>query len=129
MSQVKLIEPTDLVWAPPASPGEHVNIGDLSDILDFLAALLGKLFAGKGRGWLGMLVDIGSLADETFAAINGIENVLPTLMNLSNEQRRALVETYAERFDLPNDRAELIVEHMLNIVLEGFQVFSLATQK
>ncbi len=129
MAHIRTATDTDIVWTAPEKPEDKISVADLEDVLDFLAALVSKLFEGTGRGWLRILLDIGDLADETFSAIDGIENVLPALNNLTDEQRQAIMQRYAERFDLPNDRAEAIVERLLNIVLEGWQVYNLATQK
>lgn len=54
-------------------------------------------------------------------AIDGIKQVPAELADLTDEEKKVLVENFATRFDLPNDRAEALTEKGLALGLSLVQ--------
>lgn len=103
--------------------------GELLDLIASFASVTGTI-AADGKVSIFELSSYFSTALLVQPAIEGLKNVPAELADLSDVEKQELTTRFALRFDLPFERAEVVVEKALAVVLPllGF-IFELTKAK
>lgn len=101
-----------------------IGIQETNDLLTFIGAFASTSAAVLQDGKVSFLELAGFFESATLVkpAIDGIKKVPAELADLTDEEKQFLVQNFADRFELDNDRAELLVEKglVLGLALAQF---------
>lgn len=99
-----------------------MDIKELKEVVDFAVELgngIGDALA-DGKITIGDVGDFLPAARAAMPAFSGISNVDDELMDLTDEEVGELARHVADKFDLPQDKAEKIVEDAVDVGLRIF---------
>lgn len=96
-----------------------IGIKETNDVLSFVGSFASTAAAVLEDGKVSFieLAQFFESATLVKPAIDGIKNVPAELADMTDDEKDFLVQNFAARFDLTNDRAEALVEKGLGLAL------------
>jgi len=100
------------------------NYKDVEELVSFVADLangIGKALEDK-KFTIGDLPDFIPALKSAYAAIENVQDVWNQFKNMTRDEQSALAEVFAQRFDIPQDKAEEVVEKAVRIGLQLYEL-------
>ncbi len=95
------------------------KLKEFRDVLELVFVVIRELNAAQEDGKIDLkdIGHVGPVFSALLAAIKGFNNIPDSFATISDEDKADLVAYFKDKFDLPNDNTEAVVEEVFELVL------------